>query len=116
MTTTHSPADMRDQWDHLRLDLEILNRKHGQLSSLEYADRFDDIVQPLGCIEEAIRDAPAKDWQTVLVKLHVAVGYAQDEVGELNQHDHPFVELLRTVMRDVERLAKKDRIGTAERG
>ena len=107
MTAMHSPADLQDQWDHLRLDLEILNRKHDKLSDTEYADHFDGIVQPLGCIEEAIRDAPAKDWQTVLVKLHVAVGNAQDQVGELNQHDHPLVELLRTVMRDVERLARE---------
>ncbi len=37
MTATHSPVDLRDQWDRLRLDLEILNRKIKQLSASEYA-------------------------------------------------------------------------------
>ncbi len=105
LSATHSAVDLRDQWDRLRLDLEDLNRKHDQLSDSEYGKRFDDIVQALGGIETAIQHAPANDWQTVLVKLHVAVGLAQDQVGKLDKHDHPFVELLRTVTRDVGRLA-----------
>ena len=105
MTATHSLADLQNQWDHLRLDLEDLNRKHDQLSISEYGGHFDDIVQALGHVEAAIQQAPANDWQTVLVKLHVAVGLAQDQVGEPDKHDHPFVELLRTVTRDVGRLA-----------
>ena len=107
VTPTHSAVDLRDQWDRLRLDLEDLNRKHDQLSDSEYGKRFDDIVQALGDIETAIQHAPANDWQTVLVKLHVAVGLAQDQVGKLDKHDHPFVELLRTVTRDVGRLGEK---------
>ena len=109
LSATHSPADPRDQWDRLRLDLEDLNRKSDQLSSSEYGKRFDSIVQALGGIETAIQHAPANDWQTVLVKLHVAVGLAQDQVGELDKHDHPFIELLRTVTRDVGRLAGRAR-------
>ncbi len=109
MTATHSPVDLRDQWDRLRRDLEILNRKVKQLSTSEYADRFDDIVQALGGIETAIQLAPANDWQTVLVKLHVAVGLAQDQVGEVDKDDHPFVDLLRTVTRDVGHLAGEAR-------
>ncbi len=105
VTITHSSVDLRDQWDRLRLDLEVLNRKHDQLSDSEYGKRFDHIVQALGGVETAIKDAPANDWQTVLVKLHIAVGLAQDQVGEVDKHDHPFVELLRTVTRDVGRLA-----------
>ena len=110
VTPTHSPVDLRDQWDRLRLDLDDLNRKHDQLSDSEYGGRFDDIVQALGHVEAAIQQAPANDWQTVLVKLHVAVGLAQEQVGKLDKHDHPFVELLRTVTRDVGRLAGEARL------